>query len=143
MAPAKLPRMMSNHAIQRAAIAVAMFDAGWPVPDLQLVDREADDARGWLGKALVDLERVPLEERPAEAAVGLRLLLVYVLAPARLRGLPDAGLEGDVLDSALYVASYLPGATPAATLAATIDAVGAWLASPIVQDAVRVVAEDL
>ncbi len=134
--------MASDQAIQRAAVAVAVFDAGWPVPDLQLVDGPAPDPKASLGKALVDLEAMPAGERPVEAAVGLRLLLVHELAPALLRGSPR-DLNSDVSAHALYIASHVPGASPPERLAAAAAAVCHWLESPVIQDAIRALADDL
>src|SRR5262245_57032253 len=133
----------SDQAIQRVAVAVAVFDAGWPVPDLHLFDGDPGDAKASLGRSLVNLETLPAAERPTEAAVGLRLLLVYLLAPAVVRGSPDASVAGDIREQALYIASYVPGTSPAATLEQATGEVREWLESPAVVAVVRTVADEL
>ena len=134
--------MPSDQAIRRAAVGVAVFDAGWPVPDLHLVDPQADSMHA-LTTALADLDAIPPGERPVEAAVGLRLLLVHVLAPALVNGAGATDPVGDVREHALYIASHVPGTSPDETLTAATGAVREWLQWPEVQHVVRTVAEDL
>lgn len=139
--------MASDQAIQRAAVAVAMFDTGWPVPDLQLADHGRADVAGpldvSLGRALLDLEAIPAGEQAVEAAVGLRILLVYVWAPAVLREAPAKGPMDDVQEHAMYIASHVTGAAPEETTRAATEAVRGWLGAPTVQRVIKRVADDL
>src|SRR5687768_11596207 len=142
-----MPSEPSEQALQRAAVAVAIFDAGWAVPDLWLVEGDVSNApeslRSVLGKALADFETVPADTRAVEAAVGLRLLLVYVLAPALIRGLPAGELSAEVLEHGLYIASYVPGVSPEETLRDATDTVRTWLESATVRSVVLAVAGEL
>ena len=126
-------------------MAVAVFDAGWPVPDMQLLEDLSDELsplRAMIGKALADLDSIPAESRPCEAATGLRLLVAFVLAPGVLGGAPNTELSGEAHQYGMYIASYVPGVAPAETLREATEAVRAWFRAPTVQGVIRGVAEE-
>jgi len=135
-----------ERAIQQATLAVAVFDAGWSVPDMQLLEDLSDEispVRATIGKALADLDSVPVDARPSEAATGLRMLVAFILAPGILGGAPNTDLSDEAREYGLYIASYVPGVPPAETLGETLDVVRTWLEAPTVQSVIRGVAEEL
>jgi hypothetical protein len=136
----------SDRAIQQATLAVAVFDAGWPAPDLELLDDLSDELspiRATIGKALADLDAVPATSRPTEAVVGLRMLVAFALSPHILGGRLNSQLSSETEEYGLYVASYVPGVAPVETLREALEAVRTWLGWPAVQGIIRTVAEAL